>query len=168
MFLEWIKEGEEHQRAFETTRVMQIGTGNLGGNWKLIRKTRLVRLIRKMIEEGIIRRGVQELYEEGCRILSKMERGSGGKEDNEEEEKNEKEEEEEEEKEKERYMHELSLLRFRGRQKLKVNEVSVLIREVEEERRKKCMCMHGEDVEILLNTAIVCCCFSYCSLLMTL
>ena len=66
---------------------------------------------------------MKEMYEEGCRILSEMERsGEGGSEEEEEEE---------------RYMCELYLLRVRGEQKkMKESEVSLLRREVEGLRRE--------------------------------
>ena len=137
MFLEWIKEREEHQRAFENGPEM---TGLFlkqlkGRRWNIIRKIRLVRLIRRLIEEGIISGGVKEIYEEGCRILSKMERGRDTSEEGEEEE--EEEEEEGEEEEKERYMCELYLLKVRGEQKkLKENEVLLLRREIDVLRRE--------------------------------
>ena len=130
LFVGWIKEGEEHQRAFENSRVMQTGKVTLRGNWNVIRKARFVRLIRRMIEEGIIVKGVEEMYEEGCRILSEMERGREGREEEEECE-------EEEEEEVERYMCELYLLRVRGEQKkMKESEVAVLNKQVEDLRRK--------------------------------
>ena len=109
VFVAWIKEGEENQRAFEDSSVMKMGQRYLSGTWNLIRKIRFVRLIRRMIEEGIIGRGVEEMYEEGCRILSEMELRR---------------EEVEEGEEEERYMCELYLLRVRGVQKkMKENEV---------------------------------------------
>ena len=126
MFMGWIKEGEEQKTAFENSRVMQIGKGNLRGNWKIIRKVRFVRMIRKMIEEGIMIRGMNEICEEGCRILSEMERR--------------KVREEEEE-----YMFELYMLTVRGiEKKMKEDEIGILRREleqankrVEEEKKKR-------------------------------
>ena len=108
---------------------MQMGTTYLKGKWKVIRKIRVVRLIRKLIEEGIMVRGVKEMYEEGCRILSEMERGvygggGGGEGEENEEEKG--------------YLYELYLLKVRGMQKkITEDEVTVLRREVEEEKRKR-------------------------------
>ena len=69
----WIKEGEEHQKAFENSSAMKMGRVYLQGGWKTIRKTRFVRMIRRMIEEGSIVNGMNEVYEEGCRILSQVE-----------------------------------------------------------------------------------------------
>ena len=126
IFVGWIKEGEEHKRAFENSSAVKMGSGYLHGRWKTIRKVRLVRLIRRVIEEGIIVKGVKELYEEGCRLLSEIEKGRTGGEG-----------EEGEEEEEERYMYELYLLRVRGEQKkLKENEVLVLRREMEALRRE--------------------------------
>ena len=123
VFMRWIKCGEEQKGAFENSPVMGMHLRHLKGRrWKIIRKIRLVRLIRRMIEEGIIVRGVREMYEEGCRILLQMERSG---------------EEVEEGGEEERYMYELYLLRVRGeRKKMKESEVSLLRREVEEEKKK--------------------------------
>ena len=122
VFVGWIKEKPEHKAAFEHSLLMQIGKRYLTGNWKIIRKIRLVRLIRRVIEEGIIGEGVKELDEEGCRILSEMERRG---------------EEVEEGGEEERYMYELFLLKVRGEQKkVKESAVSVLRREVEGLRRE--------------------------------
>ena len=71
------------------------------------------------------------MYEEGCRILSDMERRRG-------EELEEEEEEEEEEEGREEYMSELYLLKVEGEWKrLKENEVSVLRREKEEAERRR-------------------------------
>ena len=113
VFMGWIKEGEEEKSAFENSRVMQIGKGNLGGNWKIIRKIRFVRLIRKIIEEGIIVRGMKEIYEEGWRILSEMERS-------------------EMKEEEEGYMFELYMMKVRGIEKnIGEDEMGVLRKEVE-------------------------------------
>ena len=80
--------------------------------------------IRRVIEEGFIVKGVEDIYKEGCRILSEMERGR-------------EEGEEDEAEEVARYMSALYLLRFRGEQKkLKESEISVLRKEVEMLRRE--------------------------------
>ena len=90
---------------------MRIGTDYLKGRWRPIRKSRLVRFVRKLIEEGIMAQGVKDIYENGCVLLSEMERE--GKEKVEEE-----------------YMCELYLLKVRGIQKnMKENEVELLKRE---------------------------------------
>ena len=108
---------------------MQMGRTFLNGRWKIIRKIRLVRFLRKIISEGVIVRGVREIYEEGCRILSEMERGRG---------EGSKELEGEEEEGREEYMCELYLLRVGGEQKrLKENEISLLRREKEEAERRR-------------------------------
>ena len=121
IFIKWIKEGEEHKKAFERCSIMQIGGNYLKGAQTLIRKIRFVRLIRRVIEEGIMVRGVNEIYEDGCRILDEIVGGSR---------------EGEEEEEEERYMYELWLLKVRGiEKKLKEDEISVLKRKVEEETR---------------------------------
>ena len=74
MFVGWIKEGEEHKTAFENSAVMGMYLRQLKGRrWDVIRRIRLVRLIRRVIEEGIIGGGVKGMYEEGCRILSVIE-----------------------------------------------------------------------------------------------
>ena len=118
MFVGWIKEGEEHKTAFENSSAILMGQVYLRGTWNVIRKIRLVRLIRKMIEEGIVVRGVKEIYEEGCKILSEMERREV-KEDEEE------------------YMFELYMMKVRGmKKKMKEDEVEVLRKEVEEEKRE--------------------------------
>ena len=123
MFIGWIKEGGDHERAFETSSFIQMGKNSLRGTWTVVRKIRVVRLIWKLIEEEIMVRGVRERYEEGCTILSEKETGIYGGGENEEEQK---------------YMCELYLLRVRGEQKkLKEDEVTVLRREVEEERKKR-------------------------------
>ena len=123
LLIGWIKEGEEHQRAFENSGAMKSGKINLRGTWKVIQKIRFVRMIRRVIEEGITDGGVKEMYEEGCRILEEISRGRGREE----------EEEEEEGEEEERYMYELWLLKVRGEwKKMKEDEVSGLRREVEE------------------------------------
>ena len=125
--MRWIKRGEEEKQAFENSlEITDVFLRQLKGRrWTVIRKIRLVRFIRRMIEEGIIVRGVREMYEEGCRILSEMGSGRG-------------EELEEEGREEERYMCELYLLKVRGeRERLKENEVSVLRREKEEAERRK-------------------------------
>ena len=63
------------RKCFEVSmRIVELWKGNLRGNWKIIRKIRLVCFVRKMIEEGVIVRGVKEIDEEGWRILSEMER----------------------------------------------------------------------------------------------
>ena len=91
---------------------MQNGKQNLGVTSNVIRKIRIVRFIRKLIDEGIICRGVKELYEEGCRILSEMEKKKV-------------------EDEEEAYMSQLYLLKVRGIEKnMKEDEVEVLRREV--------------------------------------
>ena len=128
-FIGWINENkEEHKAALESSSLMQMGRNYLKGRWSVIRKIRVVRLLRKLIEEGIMVRGLREIYEEGCRILSEMEKevyGGGGGEGI-----GEKEEEEE-------YMRELYLLKVRGIQmKMKEDEVEVLRKEVEEEKRE--------------------------------
>ena len=129
MFVGWIAEGEEHKAAFEnSTEMTGVFLSQLKRrSWNVTRKVRVIRLIRKLVEEGIIVRGVKELYEEGCRILSNMEmEEEGGS------------EEEEEEEGQEQYMSELYLLRLRGEQKkLRESDVSVLRREVEEEKRRR-------------------------------
>ena len=123
MFVGWIKERKEHKQVFENSSIMRMGQSYLRGKWNAVRKIRVVRLIRKVIEEGIIVRGVMEIYEEACKILSAKEsekerEGGGGEED--------------------RYMYELYLLKVRGIQKkLKDDEVSVLRREVEQEKRRR-------------------------------
>ena len=117
MFVGWIKEGEEHKTAFENSSAILMGQVYLRGTWNVIRKIRLVRLIRKMIEEGIVVRGVKEIYEEGCKILSEMERREV-KEDEEE------------------YMFELYMMKVRGiEKKMKEDEVEVLRRKLEEAGR---------------------------------
>ena len=127
VFIEWIKEGEEHAQTFENSTIIQMGKRYLRGNWKTIRKIRLVRFIRRLIEEGITTEGVKGIFEEGCRMLSDMERSEdGGR------------EEEDEKKEKEEYLFELYLLRVRGDQKkLKADEVSILRRKLEEEKARR-------------------------------
>ena len=77
-----------------------------------------------MIEDGIMVKGVGEISEEGCRILSEMERsGEVGR--------------VEEGGEEERYVWELYLVRIRGEEKkLTGSEVSRLKKEVEELRRE--------------------------------
>ena len=128
MFVGWIKEGEEHKKAFERCSIMQLGGNYLRGVRAIIRKIRFVRLIRRVIEEGIMVKGVNEIYEDGCRILDEMVGGRG---------KGEEEEEEEEEEEKERYMYELWLLKVRGiEKKLKEDEIAVLSCKVEEADRR--------------------------------
>ena len=114
MFVGWIKEGEEHKTAFENSSAILMGQVYLRGTWNVIRKIRLVRLIRKMIEEGIVVRGVKEIYEEGCKILSEMERREV-KEDEEE------------------YMFELYMMKVRGiEKKIKEDEVELLRRKLQE------------------------------------
>ena len=122
VLMRWIKCGEEEKEAFENSPEM---TGMYlrqlkGRRWNVIRKIRVIGLIRRMIEEGIIVKGVEEIYKEGCRILSEMERGREGR-------------EEEEDEEEERYMCELSLLRVRGEQK---KDEGILRKEVDEEKKK--------------------------------
>ena len=117
-FIRWIKVSTDHKRAFESSHLMQIGKRYLGGNWKIIRKIRFVRFVRKMIEEGIIVRGVKEIYEEGWRILSEMERR-------------------EVKAEEEEYMFELYLMKVRGMEKkMKEDEVEVLRRKLEEANKR--------------------------------
>ena len=100
--------------------VLRIGRDYLRGNFKIIRKIRLVHFIRKLITEGIVVRGVREIYEEGVTILSEMERR------------------EVEEEEEEGYMSELYLLKIRGIwKKMKEDEVGVLRKEVLEEKRQR-------------------------------
>ena len=132
VLMRWIKCGEEEKEAFENSPEM---TGMYlrqlkGRRWNVIRKIRVIGLIRRMIEEGIIVKGVEEIYKEGCRILSEMERGREGR-------------EEEEDEEEERYMYELSLLRVRGEQKKDVGEK----KKIDEEQRKR------EEVEARLEEA---------------
>ena len=119
LFVGWIKEEEEHKRAFESSSIIRMGRRYLGGTWNVVRKARIVRLIRKAIEEGIIVKGVREIYDEGCRILSEKENLEG-----------------EEEEQEYKYMYELYLLKVRGIQKkLKEDEMSVLRRKLEEAER---------------------------------
>ena len=54
---------------------MRVGREYLRGSWSYIRKGRLVRVIRKLIEGGMIVKGVKEIFEEGWKILSEIERG---------------------------------------------------------------------------------------------
>ena len=123
IFIVWIKEGGEHTAAFENSSLIRMGKRSLRGTWDVVRKIRLVRLIRKLIEEGIMVSGVKEIYEEGCRLLTEMERGSEGGEEEEDEEVG--------------YMFELYLMKVRGQQKnMKKDEVEALRKEMEEERKK--------------------------------
>ena len=132
MFIGWVKEGEEHEKAFESSSAMQMGKKNLQGKWKTIRKIRLVRLIRRVIEEGIMVKGVKEMYEEGCRILEAIAGRRAGREEG------------EEGKEEERYMYELWLLKVRGEHK---NEVSLLRRELEAQRSQREEYKRGREEE---------------------
>ena len=114
MFFGWIKEGEEHRRVFEMCQLLRVGRDYLRGNWKIIRKVRFVRFMRKLIEEGIIVSGVKEIYEEGVRILREMEGGEVGEEE-------------------EEYMFELYLMKVRGiEKKMKEDEMEVLRRKLVE------------------------------------
>ena len=119
MFLGWVNEKAEHKTAFEACSLMQTGRSNLQGRWKIIRKIRLVRFVRKLIEEGVIVRGVREIYEEGWRILSEMERR-------------------EVKAEEEEYMFELYLMKVRGMEKkMKEDEVERKGREEEKMKREE-------------------------------
>ena len=103
MFVVWLNEGTEHKSAFEKSTLMRIGAYYLRGTWSFIRKVRLVQFLRKLIEQGLLVSGVREMYEEGCKLLSEMERENiGGEERTEEEQK---------------YMYELYLLKVQGIQK---------------------------------------------------
>ena len=78
MFFKWIKE-EEHKRVFEKSTTLRVLKEYLRGAWDVIRKIRLVRFIRRLIEEGIIVPGVADIYGEGRQLLSEMEKaGTGG------------------------------------------------------------------------------------------
>ena len=81
LIISWMQEGEEHQEAFENSTVIRLGQTALGGSWPMLRKIRLVRLIRKLIERSILTARIRELYQEGCRLLSEMERRTGGEDD---------------------------------------------------------------------------------------
>ena len=145
--MKWIKCGEEQKGAFENSLEMTGGFLRQlkGRRWNVIRKIRVIRLIRRVIEEGIIGGGVKGMYEEGCRILEEISRGRGREE----------EEEEEEGEEEERYMYELWLLKVRGEwKKMKEDEISGLRREVEElgreveeEKRKREEAEKGREEE---------------------
>ena len=75
LFVGWIKEGEEHKIAFENNPFIRMGQRYLRGTWSVIRKIRLVRLIRRVIEEGIIGRGrMQNTIRDG-----ETGRGGGGR-----------------------------------------------------------------------------------------
>ena len=69
VFMRWIKCGEVQKGAFENSpELAGLYLRQLKGRqWNTIRKIHLVRLIRRLIEAGIIGRGVKELYTEGCR-----------------------------------------------------------------------------------------------------
>ena len=125
MFISWAKEGAENKEAVENSTIDANSRRYLRGGFPIIRKIRTVRLIRKIIEEGISIRGVREMYEEGMRLLLEIgKKGAGGIGGEEEEE--------------EKLMGELCLLKYRGEEKkIKEDEVGVLRRELEEEKRKR-------------------------------
>ena len=103
---------------------MRVGTAFLKETWNISRKIRFVRLIRQLIEEGIMITGMREIVEEACRILSEMERSEVR--------------ERKLEDKKAECMSELYLLKVQGMQKNMIeDEVTVLRREIEEEKEKR-------------------------------
>ena len=77
VFIRWMEEGEEeHKEALENSGVEGMCRKYLrGASFPIIIKIRVVRMIRKIIEEGIMIRGVKEMYEEGYRLMGEMEKG---------------------------------------------------------------------------------------------
>ena len=85
----------------------------LRGIFPIIRKTRIVRLIRKMIEEGIMVSRVKEMYEEGMRLLLEMKKEEADRKEGEEG--------------KDTLMTELLLLKYRGEEKGLQSEEKIYI-----------------------------------------
>ena len=139
MFLSWVKERAENKEALDNSNIDRLSQRYLRGAFPIVQKCRVVRLIRRIIEEGVTVRGVVEMYEAGMKLL--MEITKGGKKEG-----------EEEEEEKIKLIGELCLLQSIGEEKkIKENEKEVLKRNLEDERRKRVENEIGREEERIMK-----------------